>query len=67
LSAYQQLIAKVDSALQNEQLAMADLSIPGFYVKPKEGRKKSFVIQTDGFSSYSCVLAWQLSGKKNLC
>lgn len=64
LTAYFQLIAKSDSALNINQHAIADFSIPGFYVKKEEHRQKSLALQVDGFSAYSCALAWQLTGKK---
>jgi len=63
-SAFKQLLIKADSALLASQYALADLSIPGYYIKPQEHRKNSFAIQTDGFSAYACALAWQLTGKK---
>lgn len=63
LSAYQQLILKADSALLVEQHAVEDFAIPGFYVKKEEHRQRSLALQVDGFSAYSCALAWQLTGK----
>lgn len=63
-TAYLQLITKADSLLTLEHHALADLSIPGYYVKPQEHRKNSLSIQTDGFAAYCTALAWQLSGKQ---
>ena len=63
-SAYLQLLAKADSVLSLNEHALADFSVPGYYVKPLEHRKNSLSIQADGFAAYSCALAWELSGKK---
>jgi len=62
-SAYKALISKADSALLVEQHAVADFSIPGFYQDKDVHRKTSLALQVDGFSAYSCALAYQLSGK----
>lgn len=62
-TAYLQLIHKADSILQVQHHALADFSVPGYYIKPKEHRANSQAIQQDGFSAYACALAWQLSGK----
>lgn len=62
-SAYKALISKADSALLVEQHAVADFSIPGFYQDKDGHRKTSLALQVDGFSAYSCALAYQLSGK----
>lgn len=63
-AAYLQLLQKADSALQVNEHAIEDFSIPGFYSNKDEHRKNSLALQIDGFSAYSCALAWQLSGKK---
>ncbi|WP_316831548.1 alginate lyase family protein [Pedobacter aquatilis] len=64
LSAYKQLIIKADSALAIENHAVEDFSIPGFYSDKEGHRRTSLALQVDGFSAYSCALAYQLSGKK---
>ncbi|MGN7722975.1 alginate lyase family protein [Chitinophaga sp. 22620] len=63
-AASMQLLAKADQALSSTHHALADLSIPGYYIKPKEHRENSQSIQTDGFAAYACALAWQLTGEK---
>ena len=63
-TAYLQLIGKADSILAVQHHALADFSVPGYYVKPKEHRANSLALQQDGFGAYACALAWQLSGKK---
>lgn len=63
LSAYKALLVKADSALLVTQHAVADFSIPGFYVDKETHRRTSRALQVDGFSAYSCALAYQLSGK----
>lgn len=64
LNAFNQLLVKADSALLVNQHAIEEFSIPGFYVKKEEHRQRSLALQVDGFSAYSCALAWQLTGKK---
>lgn len=63
-SAYHQLLVKADSSLTVNYHALADFNVPGFYQKPLEHKKNSLTIQIDGFSAYSCALAWQLTGEK---
>lgn len=63
LSAYKALIIKADSALLVKQHAVEDFSIPGFYSDKETHRRTSLALQVDGFSAYSCALAYQLSGK----
>jgi len=63
LSAFKALIVKADSALTVQQHAVEDFSIPGFYVDKVGHRKTSLALQVDGFSAYSCALAYQLTGK----
>ena len=63
LSAYKALLIKADSALLVKQHAVEDFSIPGFYVDKETHRRTSRALQVDGFSAYSCALAYQLSGK----
>ncbi|WP_343524619.1 alginate lyase family protein [Pedobacter sp.] len=64
LSAYRALLVKADSALLVAQHAVEDFSIPGFYVDKESHRRTSRALQIDGFSAYSCALAYQLSGRK---
>lgn len=64
LSAFKQLMRKADSALTINQHAIEDFSIPGFYSDKENHRKNSLALQVDGFSAYSCALAWQFTGKK---
>ncbi|MCE5344662.1 MAG: alginate lyase family protein [Bacteroidales bacterium] len=63
-SAFQQLINYSDSALLQENNALVDFNVPGFYVKPAEHRKNSLGLHKDSFNAYACALAWQLSGEK---
>lgn len=63
LSAYKSLLVKADSALLVQQHAVEDFSIPGFYADKDAHRRTSLALQVDGFSAYSCALAYQLSGK----
>ncbi|PTQ97883.1 alginate lyase [Mucilaginibacter yixingensis] len=63
LNAFNQLMVRADSALLINQHAIEDFAIPGFYVKKEEHRQRSLALQVDGFSAYSCALAWQLTGK----
>jgi hypothetical protein len=63
LSAYKQLLLKVDSILNVQHHALEDFNVPGFYVEPKVHRANSQSLQQDGFAAYSSALAWQLSGK----
>jgi len=63
-SAYQQLIAYADSALSQKHHALADFSVPGFYVDPDGHRNNSKSLQTDSFNAYALALAYALSGKR---
>ena len=62
-TAYKALIVKADSALLVNQHAVEDFSIPGFYSDKIGHRKTSLALQVDGFSAYSCALAYQFTGK----
>ena len=63
LTALKTLIIKADSALLVNQHAVEDFSIPGFYSDKEGHRKTSLALQVDGFSAYTCALAYQLTGK----
>lgn len=63
-SAFKDLIKNTDSAFIKEHHALADFSVPGYYVKPLEHRRNSLGFQTDAFNAYACALAWQLTGEK---
>ncbi|WP_316828490.1 alginate lyase family protein [Pedobacter miscanthi] len=63
LTAFKALIVKADSALLVNQHAVEDFSIPGFYADKEGHRRTSLALQVDGFSAYSCALAYQLTGK----
>lgn len=64
-SAYRQLLHYADSLQTQEQHALADFSVPGFYVKPDVHRANSLAIQQDAFAAYCSALAYRLSGKKS--
>ena len=63
-SAYAQLLHCADSVQGQEHHALADFSVPGFYVKPEEHRANSLAIQQDAFAAYCCALAYRLSGER---
>ncbi len=63
-TAFNDLIKATDSAFIKEHHAIADFSVPGYYVKPAEHRRNSLGFQTDAFNAYACALAWQLTGEK---
>lgn len=63
-TAFNDLIKNTDSAFIKEHHALADFSVPGYYVKPLEHRRNSLGFQTDAFNAYACALAWQLTGDK---
>ncbi|MEI6947110.1 alginate lyase family protein [Paraflavisolibacter sp. H34] len=63
-SAFRQLLVQADSALLVTEHAVEDFRVPGFYSDKDGHRKQSLALQVDGFSAYSCALAWQLTGKK---
>ncbi len=62
--AYQQLMARADSAMQHSSHALADFSVPGYYVNAAMHRKNSISLNSDAFDAYACALAYQLSGQK---
>ncbi|MEQ9437661.1 MAG: polysaccharide lyase family 8 super-sandwich domain-containing protein [Cyclobacteriaceae bacterium] len=62
--AYLQLRTYADSALQHPHHALADFSVPGYYVKPKVHRKNSKSLQSDSFDAYASALAYQLTGEQ---
>lgn len=64
VQAYQQLLAKADSAFDHEKHVLADFNVPGYYTDPEGHRKNSAGFQSDAFDAYACALAWQLSGKE---
>ncbi len=61
--AYRQLIAYADSALAHPSHALADFSVPGYYVNAEMHRKNSKSLNSDSFDAYACALAYQLSGQ----
>lgn len=63
-NAYLQLRAYADSALQHQHHALADFSVPGYYVKPEEHRQNSKSLQSDSFDAYASALAYQLTGEQ---
>lgn len=63
-NAYLQLLTLADSAFFHQKHALADFSVPGFYVDPVNHRKNSSGLQSDAFDAYACALAYQLSDKK---
>ncbi len=63
-TAYLQLIHYADSLQGMEHHALADYSVPGYYVKPAEHRANSLALAQDAFAAYSSALAYRLSGKK---
>lgn len=63
-SAYQQLIRIVDSLQMKSNQALEDFSVPGFYFKSEEHKKKSLALSGDAFAAYACALSYRLSGKK---
>ena len=62
-NAYLQLRAYADSALQHQHHALADFSVPGYYVNPEEHRRNSKSLQSDAFDAYASALAYQLTGE----
>lgn len=62
-NAYLQLRAYADSALQHQHHALADFSVPGYYVNPEEHRRNSKSLQSDAFNAYASALAYQLTGE----
>ncbi|SDE01364.1 alginate lyase family protein [Pedobacter soli] len=62
-TAFKALIIKADSGLLINQHAVEDFSIPGFYADKEGHRRTSLALQVDGFSAYSCALAYQLTGQ----
>jgi len=62
--AYLQLISYADTAFQHPTHALADFSVPGYYVDAINHRKNSLSLQSDAFDAYACALAYQLTGKK---
>ena len=60
-SAYLQLRNKADSLLGTCDHALADFSVPGFYIDPEGHRKSKRALSDDGFAAYACALAYRLS------
>ncbi|GAA4460190.1 hypothetical protein GCM10023189_34940 [Nibrella saemangeumensis] len=62
--AYRQLIVYADSAWHHPIEALANFSVPGYYVDAVMHRKNSKSLNTNAFDAYACALAWQLSGEQ---
>lgn len=62
--AYLQLIVYADSALMNENHALSDFDVPGFYQEPQMHRQNSLALQSDAFDAYACALAYRLGGEE---
>ncbi len=60
-TAFNKLIEVTDSAFIMPHHALADFSVPGYYVKPEEHEKNSLSLAQDAFNAYACALAWQLT------
>ncbi len=63
-SAFRQLLEATDTAFIQKYHALADFSVPGYYIKPDEHIRNSLSLEKDAFNAYSCALAWQLTNEK---
>lgn len=60
LSEYNRLLNSVNEAIDIQNHALVDFSIPGYYQNPEEHKKNKLGLQTDAFNAYSCALAYRL-------
>jgi len=65
-NAYLQLMYKVNQALTHPAHAVANFSIPGYYINSTMHINRSWPLQADSFDAYACALAYHLSGDQKL-
>ena len=46
--------------------AVANFSVPGYYINPAMHIKNSLALQSDSFDAYACALAYHISGGQTL-
>jgi hypothetical protein len=61
-NAYLQLLNKTAAAFTHPTHAVANFSVPGYYVNSSMHINRSFVLQADSFDAYACALGYHLSG-----
>jgi len=61
-NAYLQLLNMTAIAFTHPTHAVANFSIPGYYINASEHINRSKTLQSDSFDAYACALAYQLSG-----
>lgn len=64
--AYLQLMNKTDQALTHPNHAVANFSIPGYYINSTEHMRRSLALASDSFDAYACALAYHISGGETL-
>ncbi|MCD8317838.1 MAG: alginate lyase family protein, partial [Paraprevotella sp.] len=62
-SAYRQLLHDADSVSAVGTHALADFSVPGYYVEPEKHKANSLALQQDAYGAYCSALAFALSGE----
>jgi len=65
-NAYLQLLYKANLALNHTTHAVANYSIPGYYVNASMHIKNALPLQNDSFDAYACALAYHLSGGQTI-
>jgi hypothetical protein len=60
--AYLQLLNKTHEAFTHPTHAVANFSVPGYYINPALHINRSWPLQTDSFDAYACALAYHISG-----
>ncbi|UJR14409.1 hypothetical protein I4U23_001406 [Adineta vaga] len=64
--AFLQLINKTNEAFTHPTHAVANFSVPGYYVNPALHINRSWPLQTDSFDAYACALAYHLTGGQSI-
>jgi hypothetical protein len=59
---YLQLINNATEAFNHSTHAVANFSVPGYYVNSTEHINKTFALRSDSFDAYACALAYHISG-----
>jgi hypothetical protein len=65
-NAYLQLMNRTDEALTHPTHAVANFSIPGYYINSSEHIRRSLALGSDSFDAYACALAYHISGRQKL-
>jgi len=63
---YLQLINNANQAFNHSTHAVANFSVPGYYINSTMHINRSWPLQADSFDAYACALAYHISGGQTI-